>query len=134
MNRDHPCRLAVLAGLFFLAMATGCSSDTGGGTACSSVERGCVDLLNFSSAAISVAVNQGSPIPVPVSTNTGSSLAPGKASANAPSTVGSGNVFDAYNGATKVGSVVCMVSAGAWTSVNPAVVWQQTLQLTCSDW
>jgi len=134
MNRHASRRLAVLAGLFFLALATGCSSDSGSGTACSSVEKGCVDLLNFGSAAVSIKANQGSPVSVPAATSTGSSLAPGKASTSVPSTVGSGNVFDATSGSTTLGSVTCVVSSTAWVSVNPAVVVQQTGQLTCSDW
>jgi hypothetical protein len=135
MIRDASRRLAVLAGVSFLAAATACSSDSGGGTACESLQRGCVDLLNFGQQPLSMKVNQGSSISLPSATNTGSSLAPGKASATLDTTTaGTGVVFDAYNGATKVGSVTCTVSSVAWISVNPAAVVQQTGQLTCSDW
>jgi len=125
-----------------LCLAAACSSDSGLGTACGGLDKAhsCVDLLNFNVVNVNILRADAGATPdstnlVPGATNTGTALNPGKNSTQlTSSSVGTSAVFDAYFSGAKTGSVTCVVSSGAWVSVNPAVVFQQTGQLTCSDW
>lgn len=122
--------------LLILGLA-GCSSSTGGPGSCGLVTKGCVDLLNFSSVAANVfrqGQSAGTGNLVAAGVNNGTALAPGEGSDNvSPTTVGTAFTYDSSVNGVAAASVTCTVTANSWISVNPAVVRQQTGQLTCSD-
>ena len=104
-------------------------------TACTEGQKGCVDLLNFHASAAAIGPAGKSNPSIPARSGT-TAIAPGTGSTTVSSTVGSSTRFDAVVNGNTLSSVTCTVTPNAWAGgdVNPAVILQQTGDLSCSLW
>jgi len=127
--------LVVSAGLLSILSNAACGGKSPSG-ACGGTSRGCVDLLNFYSAPVTVALTGDGSATVPAPTSANGSISPGSSTINVASALGAHSTFTAtVGGASK--SVTCTVTSQAWLDVAPQVIVQQAAaggDLTCSNW
>jgi len=129
-------RILVLSlGLLSILSSAACGGNSPSG-ACGGRSRGCVDLLDFYSTPVTVAVTGGGSAAVPAPTSASGSISPGASTINVASALGAQSTFTAtVGGASK--SATCTVTSQAWLDVAPRVIVQQALaggDLTCSNW
>jgi hypothetical protein len=122
----------VAAGFLTILGSTACGASSDGG-ACRGTSRGCVDLLNFYSTPVTLALTGDGSAALPAATAGNGVLSPGTSTIIVTSTLGSASVFTATV-ASIPRTVTCTVTSQAWQDVAPSVVVQPSGDLSCTLW